>query len=106
MIEVKAPTPKPKVPIERPPYVKPHPLINIINIFFSDDEPFSELKVVVSNSLKTSLARLQKQQENKDVSNTSESTDNATNSNEVAIGTECKHGGCQTVSIYCKITCY
>lgn len=56
--------------------------------------------------MKTSLARLQKQQENKDVSNTSESTDNATNSNEVAIGTECKHGGCQTVSIYCKITCY
>ena len=51
--------------------------------------------------MKAALARLKKQQEeNKDIPHTSEATDSSTSSTEVAIGTECKHGGCQTVSIY------
>ena len=51
--------------------------------------------------MKSALARLQKQEEeNKDLPHTSETTDSSTSNTEVAIGTECKRGGCQTVSIY------
>jgi hypothetical protein len=68
------PKPKPTAPMARP----------------SDDEPFVDLKVTVGNSLKMALSKLT-------ISEPSSSLPaDGVESENVEVGTECKHGGCQT----------
>ena len=58
----------------------------------SDDAPYIDLRMTVTGSLKSALARLELQE-----TSTPNSNGNDEALDTVAIGTKCKHGGCEVV---------